>query len=98
MNSSILLDSDLLRTFLAVARHGNVTRGAETLNRTQSAVSIQIKRLEERLAVPLFRREARGVSLTEAGAGPNRPSASRSSAWKSASPFRCSGARRAGSR
>ena len=67
MNSSILLDSDLLRSFLAVARHGNVTRGAEALNRTQSAVSIQIKRLEERLAVPLFRREARGVSLTEAG-------------------------------
>jgi len=62
-----MLDTDLLRTFLAVARHGNVTRGAEALHRTQSAVSIQIKRLEDRLAVPLFRREPRGVSLTEAG-------------------------------
>ncbi len=62
-----MLDSDLLRTFLTVARHGNVTRGAEALHRTQSAVSIQIKRLEERLAVTLFRREPRGVSLTEAG-------------------------------
>ena len=67
MNVSESLDTDLLRTFLTVARHGNVTRGAVALNRTQSAVSIQIKRLEERLAVPLFRREPRGVALTEAG-------------------------------
>jgi len=68
MNANPLsLDTDLLRTFLTVARHGNVTRGAETLHRTQSAVSIQIKRLEESLAVKLFRREPRGVSLTEAG-------------------------------
>ena len=67
MNSSQRLDTDLLRTFLIVARHGNVTRGAEALHRTQSAVSIQIKRLEESLAARLFRREPRGVSLTEAG-------------------------------
>ena len=67
MNSSQQLDTDLLRTFLTVARHGNVTRGAEALHRTQSAVSIQIKRLEESLAARLFRREPRGVSLTEAG-------------------------------
>ena len=67
MNSSQRLDTDLLRTFLTVARHGNVTRGAEALHRTQSAVSIQIKRLEESLAARLFRREPRGVSLTEAG-------------------------------
>jgi DNA-binding transcriptional LysR family regulator len=67
MNVSQSLDSDLLRTFLTVARHGNITRGAEALHRTQSAVSIQIKRLEECLAVTLFRREPRGVSLTEAG-------------------------------
>lgn len=67
MNALQNLDSDLLRTFLTVARHGNVTRGAEALHRTQSAISIQIKRLEESLAVTLFRREPRGVSLTEAG-------------------------------
>ena len=67
MNASQVLDTDLLRTFLAVARHGNVTRGAEALHRTQSAVSIQIKRLEQSLAARLFRREPRGVSLTEAG-------------------------------
>ena len=67
MNSSQRLDTELLRTFLTVARHGNVTRGAEALHRTQSAVSVQIKRLEESLAARLFRREPRGVSLTEAG-------------------------------
>ena len=67
MNSSQRLDTDLLRTFLTVAKHGNVTRGAEALHRTQSAVSVQIKRLEESLAARLFRREPRGVSLTEAG-------------------------------
>ena len=67
MNSSKRLDTDLLRTFLTVAKHGNVTRGAQALHRTQSAVSIQIKRLEESLAARLFRREPRGVSLTEAG-------------------------------
>ncbi len=61
------LDSDLLRTFLAVVRHRNVTHAAEALHRTQSALSVQIKRLEELLGTRLFRREARGVSLTEAG-------------------------------
>ena len=65
--SRLTLDTDLLRTFLTVARHGNVTRGAFALHRTQSAVSIQIKRLEDNLAVKLFRREPRGVTLTEAG-------------------------------
>ena len=65
--SGLSLDTDLLRTFLTVARYGNVTRGAAAVHRTQSAVSIQIKRLEERLGVALFRREPRGVSLTEAG-------------------------------
>ena len=66
-DSFIPLDSDLLRTFLAVVRHRNVTRAAEAIHRTQSAVSVQIKRLEERLGTILFQREARGVSLTEAG-------------------------------
>ncbi len=61
------LDSELLRSFIVVARHGNVTRAARALHKTQSAVSVQIKQLEERLRVALFAREARGVSLTEAG-------------------------------
>ncbi len=61
------LDSELLRSFTVVARHGNVTRAARALNKTQSALSVQIRQLEERLKVALFLREARGVSLTEAG-------------------------------
>ncbi|MGI9415829.1 MAG: LysR family transcriptional regulator [Hyphomicrobiales bacterium] len=61
------LDSDLLRIFIAVARHGSVTRAAGTLHRTQSAVSVQIKRLEGLLETRLFERQARGVALTGAG-------------------------------
>lgn len=61
------LDSDVLRTFVAVAMHGNVTRAADALHRTQSAISVQIKRMEENLQVTLFTREARGMSLTSAG-------------------------------
>ncbi|UGX84689.1 LysR family transcriptional regulator [Phyllobacterium meliloti] len=61
------LDSDLLRTFLAVATTGNVTRAAEKIGRTQSAVSIQIKRLEEVLGESVFERGSRGVTLTPQG-------------------------------
>lgn len=67
MNSTESLDSGLLRTFLTVVRHGSVTHSAAVLSRTQSAVSIQIKRLEASLGATLFRRQPRGVSLTEAG-------------------------------
>lgn len=61
------LDSDLLRTFIAVAETGSVTLGAERILRTQSAASLQIKRLEETLGQPLFRRHGRGVTLTPLG-------------------------------
>lgn len=61
------LDSDLLRTFLAVAESGNFTRAAEGVGRTQSAISMQIKRLEEVVGEVLFTRGARGVTLTERG-------------------------------
>ena len=61
------LDSELLRSFLAIARSGSITRAARTLNRTQSAVSVQIKRLESQLGEELFERQARGVKLTPAG-------------------------------
>lgn len=66
-SSVATLDSDLLRSFIAVARHGSVTHAARSLHRTQSAVSVQIKQLETRLQSALFAREARGVSLTDAG-------------------------------
>lgn len=65
--SKSLPDSDLLRSFLTVAQHGNLTRAADTLGRTQSAVSVQIKRLETVLAARLFERQARGMVLTDAG-------------------------------
>ncbi len=61
------LDSDLMRSFLAVADTGTVTAAAARLLRTQSAVSLQIKRLEDSLGQPLFHRQARGVTLTPRG-------------------------------
>ena len=61
------LDSDLMRSFLAVADSGSVTAAAGRLYRTQSAVSLQVKRLEESLGQPLFERQARGVVLTPRG-------------------------------
>ncbi|MCV0397549.1 MAG: LysR family transcriptional regulator [Rhizobiaceae bacterium] len=61
------LDSELLRTFLAVVETGNITRAAGIVGRTQSAVSTQIKRLEAAVGSPLFVREARGVRLTRRG-------------------------------
>jgi DNA-binding transcriptional LysR family regulator len=61
------LDSDLMRSFLAVADAGSVTGAAARLHRTQSAVSLQVKRLEDSLGQPLFDRQARGVVLTPRG-------------------------------
>lgn len=61
------LESELLRTFLVVAETGNVTRAAEAVARTQSAVSMQLKRLEEIVGAPLFERGPRGVSLSPDG-------------------------------
>lgn len=58
---------DLLRGFEAAARHLNFTRAASELFVTQSAVSRQIKTLEERLSVTLFVRQAKGLRLTEEG-------------------------------
>ncbi|MEN8659105.1 LysR family transcriptional regulator [Marivita sp.] len=61
------LDITTLRSFIAVADAGGVTRAASFLNLTQSAVSMQIKRLEESLGLTLLDRQGRGVSLTSAG-------------------------------
>lgn len=62
-----MLDPDLLRVFVAVADTLSFTRAAERLNRTQAAVSAQIKRLEERVDVQLFRRSTARVELSEHG-------------------------------
>jgi len=48
-----LLDVDQLRTFIAIAETGSFTRAAEVVHKTQSAVSMQMKRLEERLERPI---------------------------------------------
>lgn len=61
------LDSDLLRTFVAVAETGSVTRGAARIYRSQSATSLQIKRLEVVLGQPVFERHGRGVVLSDTG-------------------------------
>jgi DNA-binding transcriptional LysR family regulator len=65
--SAPVLDPDLLKAFLAVAGHRSFTRATAALNRTQSAVSVQIRRLEERLGTKLFQRTRAGVALTAAG-------------------------------
>lgn len=56
-----------LRTLVATAETLNFTKASEALNLTQSAVSHQIKALEEELGTPLFIRASRGVKLTDAG-------------------------------
>lgn len=61
------LDGDLLRTFLVVAETGNLTRAGDLVGRTQSTISIQLRRLEESVGAMLFERGARGVALTGAG-------------------------------
>ena len=61
------LDITTLRALVAVTDHGGVTRAAAMLNLTQSAVSMQIKRLEEMLGLSLFDRGNRRVSLTASG-------------------------------
>jgi DNA-binding transcriptional LysR family regulator len=62
-----LLDIDQLRTFIAIADTGSFTKAADVVNKTQSAVSMQMKRLEERLERPIFARDGRASKLTEDG-------------------------------
>ncbi|MFK7876609.1 MAG: LysR family transcriptional regulator [Paracoccaceae bacterium] len=61
------LDLTTLRSFVAVADSGGVTRAAGVLHLTQSAVSMQLKRLEESLDIALLDRSGRGIALTAAG-------------------------------
>src|SRR5688572_23411675 len=58
------LDLDQLQSFCAIADCGSFTEAARRVNKTQSAVSMQIKRLEERLGQSLLARDGRGVTLT----------------------------------
>ena len=61
------LDPDLLRTFVTIVDAGGFTPAAKQVHRTQSAVSMQVRRLEETLGQALFQRDGRGVQLTPDG-------------------------------
>jgi len=61
------LDVDVLRTLLATTQLGSLRKAADFVGRSQSAVSQQLHKLEDQIAQPLFRRQGRGLVLTEAG-------------------------------
>src|SRR5262249_27518919 len=65
--TSKTLDLDTLRTLVTAADLDGYGRAAERLGRTPSAVSLQMKRLQDDVGVPLFRKSGRGLVLTEAG-------------------------------
>ncbi|MGD9509855.1 MAG: LysR substrate-binding domain-containing protein [Geminicoccaceae bacterium] len=62
-----LLEPELLRSFVAIAETGGFTAAAQRVHRTQSAVSMQIRRLEEQLGAELFQRAGRTVRLSHGG-------------------------------
>lgn len=62
-----MLNYHYLRYFWIVAHEGNLTRAAEKISIAQSALSMQIRKLEKELEQPLFERQGRRLILTEAG-------------------------------
>ncbi|TIO10926.1 MAG: LysR family transcriptional regulator, partial [Mesorhizobium sp.] len=63
----VTFDLDVLRTFVTGMELGSFAKAAERLGRSTSAVSAQLKKLEEQAATPVFRKAGRGLALTEAG-------------------------------
>jgi DNA-binding transcriptional LysR family regulator len=61
------LNTDLLTSFVTIADCGNLTVAAGRLHRTQSAISVQIRKLEADLGATLFNRNSRGMALTDSG-------------------------------
>ena len=61
------LNMDVLRTFVTGLELGSFSRAAQRLGRSQSAVSTQLRRLEEQVGKPLFKKSGRGLVLTTAG-------------------------------
>jgi DNA-binding transcriptional LysR family regulator len=61
------LDIDFLRTLVSADELGGMNRAAERVGRSQSAVSQQIRKLEEKVGQDIFRKQGRGLMLTEAG-------------------------------
>ncbi|MGJ3263914.1 MAG: LysR substrate-binding domain-containing protein [Salinarimonas sp.] len=68
MKWSELPSLTMLRAFEAAARHGGFSAAGRELNVTHAAIAQQVRGLEERLGVPLMRREGRGLALTPEGA------------------------------
>ena len=62
-----MLDTDQLRSFLAIVDAGSFTKAAKRVHKTQSAVSMHIRRLEEQLGCALFVKQGRGARLTGEG-------------------------------
>ncbi|WP_175943389.1 LysR substrate-binding domain-containing protein [Caballeronia sp. BCC1704] len=63
------LDMDVLRTFVTGFELGSFARAAERLGRSQSAISTQLRRLEDQIGRPLVQKSGRGLALTTAGEG-----------------------------
>ncbi|WP_144370683.1 LysR family transcriptional regulator [Vogesella urethralis] len=61
------LDTSLLRSFVSIVNHGSINRAAQQLNKTQPALSLQLRKLEQQLGNTLLQRSTRGVVLTPAG-------------------------------
>ena len=65
--ASTNLDMDILRTLVLARQLGGFGRAAERVGRSQPAVSQQLRRLEDQIGEPLFRKSGRGLVPTEAG-------------------------------
>lgn len=63
----VTFDLDVLRSFATGIELGSFARAADRLGRSTSAISAQLKKLEEQAGTPIFRRAGRGLGLTEAG-------------------------------
>src|SRR5438874_140897 len=64
---ALLRNADLLRSFLAVARTGNLSAAARELSVSQPALTKSVRKLEQQVGVTLFDRRARGMALTPSG-------------------------------
>jgi DNA-binding transcriptional LysR family regulator len=62
-----MLDTDQLRSFLAIVDSGSFTKAADRVHKTQSAVSMHVRRLEQQLGCALFVKQGRGARLTTEG-------------------------------
>src|SRR5689334_25086983 len=65
--SQTTFDLAVLRSFVAGVDLGSFARAADRVGRSTSAISAQIRKLEEQAGTPLFRKEGRGLALTAAG-------------------------------